>query len=55
MKKDPQQLERELIQLQHRLEQDTKAFQRVMIGGIFGGFAMVAALGIWVYLAYRLC
>lgn len=48
MKKTRLQLEYELYQLQKRLEQKTKAFQRVMIGEIFGGFAMVASLGTWV-------
>lgn len=46
--------QQQLKQWQQRLERDTRNFQWIMIGGIFGGFAMVAALGIWVYLAHIL-
>jgi len=44
----------QLQQWQQQLERDTKYFQWIMVGGIFGGFAMVAGLGIWVYLAHIL-
>ena len=54
MSKRKQLTEQQLAEWQQRLEQDTKRFQWIMSFGIIGGFAMVSALGIWVYLAYIL-
>jgi hypothetical protein len=51
---DLDQREAFLQQWQARLERDTKKFHWMMIGGIFGGFGMIAAFGMWVYLAYIL-
>lgn len=44
--------QKQLEQWQQDLERDTKHLSFVMMGGIIGGCAMVAALGIWVYLAF---
>ncbi|HEY7906076.1 MAG TPA: hypothetical protein VIC53_04040 [Wenzhouxiangella sp.] len=46
--------EERLRQWEARLERDTRKFHWMMVGGIFGGFVMISALGIWVYLAYIL-